>query len=243
MLARDIMTTRVITIAADATIGEAIRLMLQNRISGLPVLDSAGNLVGLVTEGDFLRRPEAGTEKQRSRWMEFLLGPGRLAAEYTQTHGRKIREVMTEKVVSVDETTPVAEIVRLMETRRIKRVPVRRGGKLVGIVSRANLLHVLGRVVAEVKPVSKDDADIRTRVLAELAKQPWSPATGVNVIVRDGIVELKGAIFDERERAALRVCAENIPGVKAVRDHLVWIDPISGTAIDPPAETPVAAPM
>jgi CBS domain-containing protein len=241
MLARDIMTPHVITVRADATVGEAIRLMLQHRISGLPVVDAAGKLAGVVTEGDFLRRTEAGTENRRSSWLEFLLGPGRLAAEYIHTHGRKIHEVMTDKVFTVEETTPLTEVVRLMEVSRIKRVPVMRGAKLVGIISRANLLQLLGRVIGEVKPMSKDDADIRARILAELENQSWAPTADVNVIVRDGIVELKGAIFDERERVALKVAAENVPGVKTVRDHLIWIEPISGTAIDPPPETPVAA--
>ena len=233
MQARDIMTPRVVTIRSDATIAEAIRLMLQNRISGLPVVDSGGNLVGMVTEGDFLRRAESATEKRRARWVEFILGPGRLAAEYTHTHGRKVREVMTDKPVTVDEYTPVTQIVSIMEQRRIKRVPVVRGNQLVGIVSRANLLHILGRLAGEAKPTSQGDSDIRTKLLAELAKQPWAPAAGLNVLVRDGVVELKGAIFDERERAALKVAAENIPGVKAIKDHLVWVEPTSGLTIEP----------
>ncbi len=241
MQARDIMTPRVVTVRPDATIAEAIRLMLQNRISGLPVVDAAGNLVGIVTEGDFLRRAEAGTEKRRPRWVEFILGPGRLANEYTHSHGRKIREVMTDTPVSVDEFTPVSQIVSLMEQRRIKRVPVVRANKLVGIVSRANLLHIMGRLAAEAKPTSQSDADIRAKILAELAKQPWAPTAGLNVIVRDGVVELKGAIFDERERAALKVAAENVPGVKAVQDHLIWIEPISGTALEPPEEPKAAS--
>jgi len=241
MQARDIMTPRVVTIRSDATIAEAIRLMLQNRISGLPVVDSAGNLVGVVTEGDFLRRAESATEKRRARWVEFILGPGRLAAEYTHTHGRKVSEVMSDKPVTVDEYTPVTKVVGIMEQRRIKRVPVVRGNKLVGIISRANLLHILGRLAGEAKPTSQSDSDIRTKILAELAKQPWAPTAGLNVIVRDGIVELKGAIFDERERAALKVAAENVPGVKAVRDQLIWIEPISGTALEPPAEETAAS--
>lgn len=241
MKALDIMTPRVLTVGSDATIGEAIRLMLQNRISGLPVVDLAGNLVGIVTEGDFLRRAEDGTTKRRSKWLEFLLGPGRMADDYVHTHGRKVREVMTTELAIVDEQTPVEDIVRLMEKRHIKRVPVLRGNKIVGIVSRANLLHVLGRLVAEAKPASAGDADIRKKILAELETQPWSPNAGVNVIVRDGIVELKGAIFDERQRAALKVAAENAPGVKEVRDHLIWIEPLSGATMDPPNEAPAAA--
>lgn len=237
MQAEDIMTPRVVTIRRDATIGEAIRLMLQSRISGLPVVDSADNLVGIVTEGDFLRRVETGTEKRRPNWLEFILGPGRLATEYTQTHGRKVHEVMTDNVVTVVENTPVAEVVRLLEKRNIKRVPVVRGKKLVGIISRANLLHILGHFVAQADPVSKGDSDIRKKILAELAKQPWSPA-GLNVLVHDGIAELKGTIFHERAREALKVAAENVSGVKGIQDHLIWIEPMSGFVLEPPSEEP-----
>jgi CBS domain-containing protein len=238
MKALDIMTPRVVTIRSDATIGEAIRVMLQNRISGLPVVDQAGNLVGIVTEGDFLRRAEDKTEKQRSRWLEFLLGPGRLASDYVHTHGRLVREVMTKDVATAGEYEPVENIVQMMEKRRIKRIPIVRGNKIVGVISRANLLHILGRLVADAQPAAQSDTEIRSRILAELDKQSWAPNTALNVLVHDGVVELKGAIFDERQRAALKVVAENIPGVKQVRDHLIWIEPISGMTMDPPAEEP-----
>lgn len=240
MKAADIMTPRVITVSADATIAEAIRLMLQNRISGLPVVDAAGNLVGLVTEGDFLRRAEDNTEKRRAHWLEFVLGPGRLADEYVRTHGRKVSEIMSPKPITAEESTPVAQIVGLMETKRVKRIPIVRGNKIVGLVSRANLLHVLGHLAATAKPTSKSDSDIRAKIVAELETQFWAPVAGVNVIVQNGEVELKGAIFDERQRQALKVAAENVPGVKAVHDHMVWIEPVSGTTLDPPPETPAA---
>jgi CBS domain-containing protein len=242
MRAADIMTPRVITVSGNATIGEAIRLMLQNHISGLPVVDPAGNLAGVVTEGDFLRRAEDNTEKRRTHWLEFVLGPGRLADDYVRTHGRKVNEVMSRKLVTADENASVREIVRLMETKRVKRIPIVRGNKVVGIVSRANLLHVLGHLAATAKPTSKTDSDIRAKIVAELEKQKsWAPITGVNIIVHNGEVELKGAIFEERQREALKVAVENVPGVKAIHDHMVWVEPISGTTLDPPPETPVAA--
>lgn len=240
MRAADIMTPRVITTSPDASIAEAVRLMLQNRISGLPIVDAAGNLVGIVTEGDFLRRAESNTQRRRPHWLEFLLGPGRLAGEYVRTHGRRVSEVMTRGPFTAEESTPVEEIVGLMETKRVKRIPIVRGSKVVGIVSRANLLHVLGRLAAEARPTSKGDSDIRAKIVAELQKQPWAPTAGINIIVKDGVVELKGAIFDERQRQALKVAVENVPGVQAVRDHLVWIEPISGTTLEPPPETPTA---
>lgn len=240
MRAADIMTPRVITVSANATIAEAIRLMLQNRISGLPVVDAAGNLVGIVTEGDFLRRTEDKTEKRRSHWLEFVLGPGRLADEYVHTHGRKVSEVMSQKPITADESTPVDRIVTLMESKHIKRIPIVRGNKVVGIVSRANLLHVLGRLAATAAPTSRDDSEIRAKIVAELKKQLWAPIAGMNIIVQHGEVDLKGVIFDERQRQALKVMVENVPGVKAVHDHMVWLEPISGTTLDPPPETAAA---
>lgn len=236
MQARDVMTTAVVTIEAEAPITEAIRLMLHNRISGLPVVNAAGTLVGVVTEGDFLRRTETGTEVQRPNWLEFLLGPGRLAADYVRSHGRKVAEIMTTEVVTVDEETEVAEIVRLMERRRIKRVPVLRDGKVVGIVSRANLLRALAGIMADVPPVLASDKAVRERILAELKAQKWAPRANLDITVRNGVVELWGTILDERERPAIRVIAENVPGVKAVEDHLYWIGPFPEMIVEAPQE-------
>jgi CBS domain-containing protein len=238
MKAADIMTRRVVSVGTEASVLEAIRLMLQHKISGLPVVDGEGLIVGIVTEGDFLRRAETGTERKRSRWLEFLIGPGRLAAEYVQTHGRKVSEVMTPDPVTIDEDTPVAEVVRILEERRIKRVPVVRGRCVVGIISRANLLHALASVANEMVAGTQSDAAIRDGVLAELAKQAWAPRHFINPVVRNGVVELWGSIFDERERQAARVVVENIPGVKAVKDHLVWIEPLSGMSFEAVGEQP-----
>ena len=229
MKAHDVMTWGTITVEPDASVARAVRLMLQNKISGLPVIDSDGHLLGMVTEGDFLRRGELGTERRRPRWLEFLVGPGRLAAEYVQSSGRKVSEIMTSEVQTITPETPLDEVVRLMERHRIKRLPVVQDGKLVGIVSRANLLHALASVAREVKSTAPDDATIREQIMAECAKQPWAPH--VNVVVRDGVAELWGVITDERERQAFIVAAENVPGVKAVRDHLAWIEPTSGMIV------------
>jgi CBS domain-containing protein len=230
MKASDVMTTRVISIESDAPIMRAVRLMLQNRISGLPVVGRKGELVGMVTEGDFLRRGEIGTQRHRNRWLEFLVGPGRLANEYVHARGRKVEEVMTRELVTVTEDTELDEVVRLMERHRIKRLPVLRGDKLVGIVTRANIMHALVSLAAVAKaPPAGDDAAIREQILAEFQRQSWAPMT--NVTVRDGVVELWGTIVDEREREALIVAVENVPGVKTVHDHLVWIEPNSGLVI------------
>jgi CBS domain-containing protein len=234
MKAADVMTLGAATVRADAPISEAVRLMIQYRISGLPVLDAEGRLKGMVTEGDFLRRSETHTERRRPRWLEFLLGPGRLADEYVHSHGRKVEEIMTANVVTVTESTPLEEVVRLMERHRVKRVPVVSGDKLVGIVSRANLLHALARLSAVAAPPSQTDADIRGRIIAEVQRQPWAPHAGIEIAVRDGVVELWGTLFDERERQALKVACENTAGVTEVRDNIVWVEPMSGMVMEPP---------
>src|SRR5262249_55779721 len=234
MKAVDVMTREVVSIPPDASILEAVRLMLQHRISGLPVIDASGSLQGVVTEGDFLRRVETGTERKRSRLLEFLLGPGRLATDYLHAAGRKVGEVMTPDVRTVGEDDPLEKIVHMMERYRIKRVPVMRGGKVIGIVTRANLMRALASLALAAHPVAADDAAIRERLLAELKRHAWAPVGLIDVVVKDGVVKLSGALTDEREREAIRVAAENIPGVKKVEDHLVWIEPSTGVIVEAP---------
>ncbi len=235
MRASDVMTRRVITAGPDTSIVEAARLMLENRISGLPVLDGRGRLIGIVTEGDFLRRAETGTARHRSHWLEFLIGPGRLVDEFVRSHGRKVEDVMTPDPRTVAEDTPLEDAVQLMERNNIKRLPVLRNDQLVGILSRANLLSALASLARDMPSGTKDDAAIRDRVLAELEKLPWK-ALGLNVVVRNGNVELSGIILDERERQALKVAAENVPGVKALHDHLTWVEPMSGMVFGSPED-------
>ena len=221
MRAADLMTSFVVTVRPDATIEYAAQLMLQYRISGLPVTDSEGTVLGVVTESDLLRRAETGTEKRHARWVSFFIGPGRLAQEYVHSRGRKVGEVMTERVFTV---TP----------KHVRRVPVVDQGRLVGIVSRADVMGALVGLLSE-KPIgAATDAEIRNQILAEIDRQPWGPRGSVDVIVTNGVVVLKGIIPDERERAALCVAAENIPGVKAVHDRLIWVDTVSGIVIPRP---------
>ncbi len=234
MKVSDVMTREVVSIAPDASVMEAVRLMLQHKISGLPVIDGAGGLQGVVTEGDFLRRVETGTERKRSRLVEFLLGPGRLATDYVHATGRKVDEVMTAEVRTVTEDDPLEKVVHLMERYRIKRVPVVRGDKVVGIVTRKNLMRALASLALAEHPVAADDAAIRDRLLAELKRQSWAPVGLIDVVVKDGVVKLSGALTDERERQAIRIAAENIAGVKKVEDHLVWIEPNTGVIVEAP---------
>jgi CBS domain-containing protein len=234
MRAADVMTPKPVTVSPDASIMEAIRLMLERKFSGLPVIDTNGSLVGIVTEGDLLRRSETGTQRKRAGWIEFLMGQGRLASEYVHASGRKVREVMSSDVQTVTEDAPLDEIVQLMERHRIKRLPVVRDGMLVGIVSRANLLRALASIASETKPAASDDAAIRARIYAELGKQAWAPINLLDIMVRNGVVHLWGMLFDERQRGAIHVVVENTPGVKSIQDHLVWIEPMSGMVIPMP---------
>jgi CBS domain-containing protein len=234
MNAADLMTSFVVTVRPDATIEYAAQLMLQYRISGLPVTDNDGTVLGIITESDLLRRAETGTEKRRARWISLLIGPGRLAQEYVHTHGRRIGEVMTERVLTVTPQTPLSDLVTLMEAKHVKRLPVVDQGRLVGIVSRADVMAALIGLLSERPAGARTDAEIRDQILTEIDRQPWGPRGSVDVIVTNGIVVLKGTITDERERAALRVAAENVPGVRAVHDRLVWVDTVSGIVIPRP---------
>jgi CBS domain-containing protein len=239
MRAHQIMTRPVITVSPETRIVEAANIMLQRHVSGLPVVDAAGKLVGIVSEGDLIRRPEIGTQKKRARWLGFLTGPGKLAEDFVHEQGRKVGEVMTSSPLTVAEDTTLADIADLMENNNIKRLPVMRGDALVGIVSRANLLQAVASLARYIPDPTADDDHIRNRLIAALQKQDWCPF-GLNVIVRDGIVHLSGVITDERSRLAAIVSAENIDGVKKVHDHLCWVDTMSGAYLNSPEDEGLA---
>ena len=239
MRAHQIMTKPVITVGPEATIVEAANIMLQKHVSGLPVVDSSGELVGIVSEGDFIRRSEIGTQRKRGRWLRFILGPGRSAADFVQEHGRRVAEVMTKDPLTITEDTAMAEIVELMEKNNVKRLPVVHDGKLVGIVSRANLLQAVASLAREVPDPTADDDHIRDRVIAAMEKQDWCPF-GLSVIVKDGIAHLSGVITEESARAAAIVAAENVEGVKKVHDHLCWVDTMSGMYLNSPEDDNLA---
>jgi CBS domain-containing protein len=239
MRAHQIMTRPVFTVLPEATILEAADLMLQRHISGLPVVDAAGKLVGIVSEGDFIRRSEIGTQRKRSRLLNFILGPGQSATDFVHEHGCRIAEIMTPDPVTISEDTSLESIVALMEKNKLKRLPVMRGEKLVGIVSRANLLQAVASLAREIPDPTADDDHIRDRIINALSKNDWCP-NGLSVIVRDGIVHLSGIITDDRSRQAAIVGAEAISGVKKVHDHLCWIDPMSGLYFIAPEDEELA---
>jgi len=239
MRAHQIMTRSVVTVAPDTSIVDAANLMLQQHVSGLPVVDATGNLVGIVSEGDFIRRSEIGTQRKRGRWLKFILGPGTAASDFVHEHGRRVEEVMTKDPLTITEDTALAEIVDLMEKNNVKRLPVVRADRIVGIVSRANLLQAVASLARQVPDPTADDDHIRNRVMDALEKNEWCPF-GLSVMVRDGIVHLSGVITEERARQAAIVAAETIEGVKKVHDHLCWVDTMSGVYINSPEDEDVA---
>lgn len=214
------MTAGAATIRQDASLADAARMMLQHHVSGLPVTDADGTLVGMVTERDLLRRFEIGTDRERPGWVAMWLSPAALAEEYVKTHGRKVHEIMTTDVVSVRTDTPLEEVAETMERRGFKRVPVVRGGKIVGIVSRANFLLALSRRLGDVSEAPASDMAIRQRIVDEIDAQRWSPLSMIDIEVQDGAVRLRGTVNDDIVRKAVVVAAENTPGVKSVEDNL-----------------------
>src|SRR5947207_1898114 len=227
MRAMDVMTTNVITVSADTSVQEVAKILSERGISGVPVVDAQNRLVGIVSEGDLLHRVEMGTDRKtgrrRSWWLDTVGSDEELARAYVKSHGRTARDVMTREVTSVSETAELAEIANLLETKRIKRVPVVRDGKLVGIVSRANLVRALAAAGSRLNAdTATDDRTIRQKLLEELQGQEWVRTWAADIIVRDGVVHIW--VSDDRpeeERQALRVAAENIPGVRGVEEHIV----------------------
>jgi CBS domain-containing protein len=235
MRAHQVMNRRVITVTPDTSIVDAANIMLRQHISGLPVVDGAGKLVGIVSEGDFLRRGEIGTQRKRGRWLSFLVGPGRNASDFVRAQGRKVGEVMTHEPLTVTEETPLEDIVEIMEKNHVKRLPVLSGAKMVGIITRSNLLQAVASLARDIPDPTADDDHIRNRIIQSIEKTDWQPF-GLDVTVRNGIVHLSGVITDDRLRQAAIVAAENIEGVKMVHDHLCWVDPMSGMYMGSPED-------
>lgn len=222
MKASDIMVTQVITVRPETNVQEVAELLLKNRISAAPVVDANGRLIGIVSEGDLLRRAESGTERERSWWLRLLMGREILAAEFVKEHSRKVADVMTKDIITATPSTPVSEIATLLESNRIKRVPIVDGSKLVGIVSRANLLQALASMRKEItveQPVA--DTELRDKIMLRLRAEPWVRPSLINVTVSNGTVDLWGVVDSSSEKQALRVAVEVTPGVRAVNDNVI----------------------
>src|SRR5271157_1313116 len=220
MRAMDVMTSEVITVDEDASVQAVAKLLAERGISAVPVADRENRVIGMVSEGDLLHRSETGTERRRSWWLDMVASTSQLAGDYIKSHSGLVKDVMTRDVISVSDTTPVADIAIVLETNRIKRVPVLRDGKLVGIVSRANLVRALAMTINEPSSAEADDQSIRNKLLAELKAQRWAEVSPANVTVKDGVVHLWSSYLSDQEKRALVVAAENIPGVRRVEDHM-----------------------
>jgi CBS domain-containing protein len=221
MQAADIMSKVVISVAPDTVVADVAALMLNRGISSVTVVDPAGRLLGIITEGDLLRRIETGTERRPSRWLEMVSSNAALAADYIKSRARKASDVMTRPVVTASETTRLRDIVDLMETKHVKRVPIVHDGTVIGMVSRANLVRALATGATH-RESPRSDREIREKLLAELAQQTWADANAVHVIVSDGVIHLWGTVQSPEERRAVCIAAENVGG-RAIEDHLVQI--------------------
>jgi CBS domain-containing protein len=220
MQARDVMVSPVITVEKIATVRDVAKVLLEKRISAVPVVDNVGKVVGIVTESDLMHRAEAGTERPYSWWVHFLAGDATIAADYVKSHAAKVEDVMTPDVVTTTPETPLHEIAALLEEHQIRRVPiVNKDGSLVGIVSRANLIQVVASARPKLEMTLPDSA-IRQKLLDELKKQSWAHTHNLGVTVTNGMVDLWGYAESSDQRKAIRVVAEAIPGVTVVNDHL-----------------------
>jgi CBS domain-containing protein len=219
MRAVEIMTSSVVSVDPEMPIKRVAELLAERRISAAPVVDAELHVIGMISEGDLLRRAEIGTERRGSWWLELLASNRDLADAYVKSHAKTVRDVMTKEVVTASEHASLADIAGLLEAHHIKRVPVTRNGKLVGIVSRANLVQALASAAEAPAPTQSDDRDIRDRLAVELKRQKWADTSPGNIVVQNGVVHLWGYALSASEQRALCVAAENVPGVKAVHDH------------------------
>ena len=220
MRAAQVMTPDVLSIASDATVFDAAELLVGTGVSAMPVADKTGRMVGIISEADLIRRAEIGTEPRKS-WLQRVFSEESAAAtEYVTLHSRRVSDVMTQPVVTVQEDDTLGHVADVMARHKVKRVPVVRGDVVVGIVSRANLLQALLSRDPETEGVHASDKQIRREVEAVVRKQAWTSPWPINILVNAGVVHLWGFVASEASSEAYRVAAENVAGVKKVKNHL-----------------------
>jgi CBS-domain-containing membrane protein len=221
MKAADVMISNVITVGVDASIGEVAAILLNNHISAAPVVDENGELVGIVSEGDLIRRPEIGTSERHSWWLELISNEWASATECIKSHSRKVADVMTRDVITAKPDTPLGDIAALLERNRIKRVPIVEEGKLAGLVSRANILQALASATKKLSSLATaNDSELRKKVQSRLAAEPWHPSM-LTVTVQDGTVDLWGLVHSVEQKKAAQLAAESTPGVGAVVNNII----------------------
>jgi CBS domain-containing protein len=231
MIVADLMTRTLVSVSPQTSLADAARMMLARHVSGLLVLNDSGALIGVVTEGDLIKRAELGTQDAHPGWLKSFLLPDRLAADYVKTHGRHVAEVMTPDPVSVAPQTALAAAAAAMHKHHIKRLPVVEDGRPVGVISRSDLLGALAHELIQPAQGNPSDAAIRDKIIATLAAESWAPKRGMHVSVHNAVVTLEGTILSEAEHKAVKVIAENTAGVSKVEDRLIFIDPRSGAGI------------
>ena len=221
MRAMDVMVRDVVTASPNEDVDQVIELLAKHDASTLPVVDAEGNVVGMIGDLDLMRRPEIGTEKHHPWWMEAMTPASTLAEEFAKSHGRRVGEVMSTHLISATEDTSLGEIATLLEKHRIKRVPILRNGKLVGMVSRSNLIQALASSHGQAHHGAESDRDIRSVLLSRIGEQDWTDFGSRNIIVTDGVVHLWGLVGSDEERKALTALAEGVPGVVGVSDEMI----------------------
>jgi CBS domain-containing protein len=221
MKARDVMTPNVVSVPIDMAVPEIAKLMLERRISAVPVVDASEHVVGVISEGDLIRRPELDTDKPRSRWLRFFMSDEDRARDFVKTHGLHARDVMSQPVVSVSPEASLTDVVNLMTARRIKRVMVLEHGKLAGVVTRSDLLRMLhAREAMPTDDMPRNDAGVRASILKTIDQQGWAASAIINVQVTDGTAYLWGVVDSDEQRKAILIAVEGVPGVRAIEDHL-----------------------
>jgi CBS domain-containing protein len=220
MQARDVMTKDIVTVSPEATVGEIAALLVTHRIGAVPVVSAEGRLVGIVSQTDLVHRSETGTEKRRKWWLEAFADPDIKAQQYVKSHGHKAEDVMTRHVVSVSESASLAEVADVLDTHSVRQVPVVSEGRLAGMISRADLVRVLAEVSITAPAVRPDNGALQKATWDAVKAQPWLKTAYVNLAVKDGVVELWGAVDSEEQRRALKVLIEGVPGVVTVQDQV-----------------------
>ncbi len=220
MKAQEVMTRGVITVTPATAVREVAALLAEKHISGVPVVAEDGHVVGIVSESDLLHRAEIGTEKPRKSWLRAFADPDRLAREFAKTHGMQVDDVMSRHIVSVAEDTELQDVVNLLEKHNLKRLPVIKDGKLVGLITRGDIVRALSKKAMEriVTPVT--DSDLQAQILEKMKKSKWLLDSYINLTVTDGVVEMWGMAVSEDQRKALKVLINETPGVKRIDDRL-----------------------
>jgi CBS domain-containing protein len=221
MKAMDVMVRDVVTVKPDDSVSDVVKLLAEHDVSALPVVSADGQVVGMISEADLMRRPEIGTEKHRPWWIEAITPAATLAEDFAKSHGQHVDEIMSRHVISASEDTSLGDIATLLERHRIKRIPILRDSKLVGVVSQSNLIQALASSQAQAHGGAETDRDIRVQILSRLGEQDWTDFGSRNVIVTDGVVHLWGLVGSEEERKALTALAEDVPGVVSVSDEMI----------------------